>query len=103
MACSPETRAPFVRPFVCSFVRCIHKTLCLFCCIPGHTTQANQATAAKAAAEVQRARTELEATQALLEEALQEKAAAVQEKAAGDALLRTEQGRGGEGLACVSA
>ncbi len=33
----------------------------------------------------------------LLEEALQEKAAAVQEKAAGDALLRTEQGKGGEG------
>lgn len=50
--------------------------------------QGHQAAAAAAAEEVQRLKTDLEATQALLEGALQEKAAA-------DALLRTEQGRGG--------
>lgn len=45
---------------------------------------------------MRRARAELEASQALLEEALKEKAVAIQEKAAGDALLRTEQGKVGE-------
>ncbi|CAM9852719.1 unnamed protein product [Ectocarpus sp. 12 AP-2014] len=58
--------------------------------------QGSHATAAAAAAadeEVRQARAELEAAQALLEEALKEKAVAVQEKAAGDALLRTEQGK----------
>ncbi|CAN0208504.1 unnamed protein product, partial [Ectocarpus sp. 8 AP-2014] len=58
--------------------------------------QGSHATAAAAAAadeEVRQARAEVEAAQALLEEALKEKAVAVQEKAAGDALLRTEQGK----------
>lgn len=50
--------------------------------------QAHQAALAAAAAEVGRLKIDLEATQALLQ-------AAVQEKAAADALLRTEQGRGG--------
>lgn len=47
---------------------------------------------------MKRARSELEATQTLLQEALQEKGAAVQEKAAGYALLRTEQGKGGRSV-----
>ncbi|CAM9709828.1 unnamed protein product, partial [Ectocarpus sp. 8 AP-2014] len=58
--------------------------------------QGSHATAAAAAAadeEVRQARAEVEAAQALLQEALKEKAVAVQEKAAGDALLRTEQGK----------
>lgn len=64
------------------------------------STQGTQAAAAKAAEEVKRARSELEATQALLEQAVQEKEAAVQEKAAGYALLRTEQGKGGQPRVC---
>ncbi|CAM9301094.1 unnamed protein product [Ectocarpus sp. 4 AP-2014] len=58
--------------------------------------QGSHATAAAAAAadeEVRQARAEFGVAQALLEEALKEKAVAVQEKAAGDALLRTEQGK----------
>eukprot|EP00752_Nemacystus_decipiens_P011131 g9891.t1 len=65
--------------------------------------QDNQAAAVKIAEEVTRARSELEATQVLLEEAVQAKEAAVQEKAAGYALLRTEQGKGAAEAAVAEA
>lgn len=57
--------------------------------------QGSQATAATAAEEARRARSDVEATQALLEAALAEQRASAQEKAAAEALLRTEQAKGG--------